>query len=84
MKADSMPDRLLIGPGSPPSIDPVYPELSPPPEPCRKDDGPSLTRRVGIGAAHAVAIGRGVLSILAESLGGDQLNFRRDQAADAT
>ena len=34
MKADSMPERLLIGPGSPPSIDPVYPELSPPPEPC--------------------------------------------------
>ncbi len=30
MKADSMPERLLIGPGSPPSIDPVYPELSPP------------------------------------------------------
>ncbi len=36
MKADSMPERLLIGPGSPPSIDPVYPELSPPLEPCRK------------------------------------------------
>jgi hypothetical protein len=34
MKAGSMPERLLIGPGSPPSIDPVYPELSPPPEPC--------------------------------------------------
>ena len=30
MKADSMPERLLIGPGSPPSLDPVYPELSPP------------------------------------------------------
>ena len=30
MKADSMPERLLIGPGSPPSIDPVYPELPPP------------------------------------------------------
>ena len=37
-----------------------------------KEDGPSLTRRVGIGATHAVAIGRGVLRILAESLGGDQ------------
>ena len=36
MKADSMPERLLIGPGSPPSLDPVYPELSPPLEPCRK------------------------------------------------
>ena len=36
MKADSMPERLLIGPGSSPSIDPVYPELSPPPEPCRR------------------------------------------------
>ena len=36
MKAGSMPERLLIGPGSPPSIDPVYPELSPPPEPCPK------------------------------------------------
>src|SRR5271166_6396851 len=36
MKADSMPDRLLIGPGSPPSLDSVYPELSPPLEPCRK------------------------------------------------
>ena len=35
MKAGSMPERLLIGPGSPHSIDPVYPELSPPPEPCR-------------------------------------------------
>ena len=34
MKADSMPERLLIGPGSPPSLDPVYPELSPPLEPC--------------------------------------------------
>src|SRR5208283_4935061 len=34
MKAGSMPERLLIGPGSPPSIDPVHPELSPPPEPC--------------------------------------------------
>src|SRR5208337_1100319 len=34
MKADSMPERLLIGPGSPPSLDPVYPELSPSPEPC--------------------------------------------------
>jgi hypothetical protein len=34
MKAGSMPERLLIGPGSPPSIDAVYPELSPPPEPC--------------------------------------------------
>ena len=34
MKAGSMPERLLIGPGSPHSIDPVYPELSPPPEPC--------------------------------------------------
>ncbi len=34
MKADSMPERLLIGPGSSPSIDPVYPELSPPLEPC--------------------------------------------------
>src|SRR5208283_5658854 len=33
MKADSMPERLLIGPGSPPSLDPVYPELSPPLEP---------------------------------------------------
>src|SRR5271166_2494557 len=33
MKADSMPERLLNGPGSPPSIDPVYPELSPPSEP---------------------------------------------------
>src|SRR5271165_6237207 len=32
----SMPQRLLIGPGSPPSIDPVHPELSPPPEPCPK------------------------------------------------
>src|SRR5208283_2139993 len=94
MKADSMPERLLIGPGSPPSIDPVYPELSPPPEPCPrlkgmgltnskrqrgmrqfycgKEDGPSLTRRVGIGAVHAVAIGRAVLSIVAESLGADQ------------
>ena len=30
-----MPERLLIGPGSPPSLDPVYPELSPPLEPCR-------------------------------------------------
>jgi hypothetical protein len=39
---------------------------------CGKEDGPSLTRRVGIGATHALAIGRGVLSILAESLGGDQ------------
>ena len=29
-----MPERLLIGPGSPPSLDPVYPELSPPLEPC--------------------------------------------------
>src|SRR5271166_451037 len=36
MKAGSMPQRLLIGPGSPPSIDPVHPELSPPPEPCRQ------------------------------------------------
>ncbi len=36
MKADSMPERLLIGPGSPPSLDPVYPELSPPLEPCLK------------------------------------------------
>src|SRR5271157_4516728 len=35
MKADSMPERLLIGPGSPPSLDPVYPELSPPLEPFR-------------------------------------------------
>ena len=34
MKADSMPERLLIGPGSSPSLDPVYPELSPPLEPC--------------------------------------------------
>src|SRR5208283_6060330 len=34
MKAGSMPERLLIGPGSPHSIDPVYPELSHPPEPC--------------------------------------------------
>ena len=38
-KADSMPERLLIGPGSPPSIDPVYPELSPPPEPCLRERG---------------------------------------------
>src|SRR5208283_1682695 len=38
MKADSMPERLLIGPGSPPSIDPVYPELSAPPEPCPNSD----------------------------------------------
>src|SRR5271166_4216363 len=37
---------------------------------CGKEDGPSLTRRVGIGAAHAVAIGRGVLKIPAESLEG--------------
>ena len=29
-----MQERLLIGPGSPPSPDPVHPELSPPPEPC--------------------------------------------------
>ncbi len=35
MKADSMPERLLNGPGSPPSIDSVYPEMSPTPEPCR-------------------------------------------------
>ena len=39
---------------------------------CGKEDGPSLTRRVGVGATHVLAIGRGVLSILAESLGGDQ------------
>ena len=36
-----MPERLLIGPGSPPSIDPVHPELSPPPEPCPKISGKS-------------------------------------------
>src|SRR5271166_6651225 len=46
MKADSMPERLLIGPGSPPSLDPVYPELSPPLEPCRfwgrKESGSGL------------------------------------------
>jgi len=41
MKAGSMPERLLIGPGSPPSIDPVHPELSPPPEPCPKISGKS-------------------------------------------
>ena len=39
MKAGSMPERLLIGPGSPPSIDPVHPELSPPSEPCQKRHG---------------------------------------------
>ena len=43
MKAGSMPERLLIGPGSPPSIDPVYPELSPPPEPCLAS-GPIVAR----------------------------------------
>ena len=41
-----MPERLLIGPGSPPSLDPVYPELSPPLEPCRfwgrKESGSGL------------------------------------------
>src|SRR5271157_217117 len=42
VKADSMPERLLIGPGSPPSIDPVYPELSPSPEPCPISGGQSL------------------------------------------
>ena len=40
MEADSMQERLLIGPGSPPSPDPVHPELSPPPEPCLNLDFP--------------------------------------------
>ena len=45
-----MPERLLIGPGSPPSIDPVYPELSPPPEPCLNMDGPLV--EIGSGSCQ--------------------------------
>src|SRR5271157_3374917 len=59
MKADSMPERLLIGPGSPPSLDPVYPELSPPLEPCPFLDQlrPQLFSRVGcVAKTHLVLL----------------------------
>ena len=53
-----MPERLLIGPGSPPSIDPVYPELSPPPEPCQKH---GLTSRPLIRRADRALLGSRML-----------------------
>ena len=51
MKADSMPERLLIGPGSPPSLDPVYPELSPPLEPCQNVACRSILTSCRVGSA---------------------------------
>jgi|SRR5271157_4037621 len=44
MEADSMQERLLPGPGSPPSPDPVHPELSPPPQPCQPTSPPRSCR----------------------------------------
>ena len=48
-----MPERLLIGPGSPPSLDPVYPELSPPLEPC-----PNIVRITLTGILHETISGQ--------------------------
>src|SRR5208283_614732 len=74
MKADSMPERLLIGPGSPPSLDPVYPELSPPLEPCpgRIGRGSATDQMVNLcGELFGASLPRPKHGVVAPNLGDD-------------